>query len=114
MTTTLSPYLNFRGEARAALDFYAEAFGWGFTDWGSTYAAFDEGLDGGLQGDAAEAPAAPLVVLWASDLEAAQRKVEAAGGVVTRAVFASPAGGASTSATRRATAWSTWCARERT
>ena len=40
--------------------FYSRAFGWAFTDYGPTYAAFDEGLDGGFQADAAEASAAPL------------------------------------------------------
>ena len=35
--------------------FYANAFGWAFTDYGPTYAAFNEGLDGGFQADAAEA-----------------------------------------------------------
>lgn len=72
--------------------FYADAFGWRFTDYGPTYAAFDEGLEGGFQGDAAEAPTAPLVVLWADDLEAMLAKVEAAGGGVTRAIFVFPGG----------------------
>ena len=72
--------------------FYADAFGWRFTDYGPTYAAFDEGLEGGFQGEAAEAAGAPLVVLWADDLKAMQARVEAAGGVVTRAAFAFPGG----------------------
>ena len=80
------------GDLPATKRFYAQAFGWSFTDYGPTYAAFDEGLDGGLQADAAEATAAPLVVLWADDLEAMQRRVEAAGGVLTRAPFAFPGG----------------------
>ena len=80
------------GDLPGTKRFYADAFGWRFTDYGPSYAAFDEGLEGGFQGDAAEAPAAPLVVLWAHDLEAMQAKVEAAGGTVTRAVFAFPGG----------------------
>ena len=80
------------GDLPATKRFYAEVFGWIFTDYGPTYAAFDEGLDGGFQSDAAEATAAPLVVVWADDLEATQRKVEAAGGVLTRAVFVFPGG----------------------
>jgi uncharacterized protein len=72
--------------------FYAEAFGWSFTDYGPTYAAFEQGLEGGFQGDAAEAPSAPLVVLWADDLQAMQARVEAAGGTVTRPIFAFPGG----------------------
>ena len=49
--------------------FYASAFGWSFTDYGPTYAAFNEGLDGGFQADAEEAPAKPLPVLYSDALE---------------------------------------------
>ena len=35
------------GELPATKAFYASAFGWAFTDYGPTYAAFNEGLDGG-------------------------------------------------------------------
>ena len=50
--------------------FYSAAFGWSFTDYGPTYAAFDEGLEGGFQADASEAPAKPLPILYSADLEA--------------------------------------------
>ncbi len=36
------------GELPATKAFYAQAFGWGFTDYGPDYAAFNEGLDGGF------------------------------------------------------------------
>ena len=72
--------------------FYAEAFGWRFTDYGPTYAAFDEGLEGGFQGDPAERPSAPLMVLYADDLDAMLLKVSAAGADVTRPIFAFPGG----------------------
>ncbi len=29
--------------------FYSAAFGWTFTDYGPTYSAFEEGLEGGFQ-----------------------------------------------------------------
>ncbi len=80
------------GDLPAVKRFYAEAFGWAFTDYGPTYAAFDEGLEGGFQADAAEAPAAPLVVLWADDLEALLGRVQAAGAVITRPIFTFPGG----------------------
>ena len=70
----------------------AAAFGWAFTDYGPTYAAFDEGLDGGFQADAAEAPAAPLPVLYSEELEATLAAVEAAGGVILKPIFAFPGG----------------------
>ena len=76
----------------ASKRFYAEAFGWRFTDYGPTYAAFDEGLEGGFQADPAEAPAAPLMVLYADDLDAMLVKVTAAGADVTRPIFAFPGG----------------------
>src|SRR3546814_16369034 len=51
-----------------------------FTDYGPAYAAFAEaGVDGGFNGDASDQAAAPLVVLFATDLEAMHAKVLAAG-----------------------------------
>lgn len=77
----------------ASRRFFAEAFGWSFVDYGPTYAAFaDAGVDGGLQADAAERPVAPLVILFATDLEAAEARVRAAGGTITRPIFAFPGG----------------------
>lgn len=73
--------------------FYAEAFGWRFVDYGPTYAAFDEaGLDGGFQGEPAAAPAAPLPILYAADLEAMADKVTAAGGQIVEQIFSFPGG----------------------
>jgi hypothetical protein len=72
--------------------FYRDAFGWTFTDYGPSYAAFQEGLDGGFQADAAEQLTAPLVVLYARDLEAMEAKVRAAGGRITRPIFSFPGG----------------------
>lgn len=86
-------YIEFPGgDLGASKAFYAQAFGWGFTDYGPTYAAFDQGVDGGLQGDAAEAPAKPLVILYAHDLEAMAAKLQAAGGVIVRPIFSFPGG----------------------
>lgn len=72
--------------------FYREAFGWVFTDYGPSYAAFSEGLDGGFQSDAAEGLSAPVVVLYARDLEAMEAKVREAGGEVIRPIFSFPGG----------------------
>lgn len=72
-------------------DFYGQAFGWRFIDYGPTYVAFeDAGVDGGFQGEMAASK--PLVVLFATDLEAMQAKVEAAGGEVTVPIFSFPGG----------------------
>src|SRR5690606_4137479 len=58
--------------------FYSQAFGWTFQDYGPTYAAFSEGLDGGFDADGA-AGAPPLPVLYATDIEAALKRVTDAG-----------------------------------
>ena len=71
--------------------FYEAAFGWAFQDYGPTYAAFDQGLDGGFDADP-ERPKAPLPVLYATDLEAMATRVEAAGGVILRPIFDFPGG----------------------
>ena len=83
-------YLELRGgDLAATKGFYAEAFGWSFTDYGPEYAGFDQGLEGGFfQGG--DVP--PLPVLYAKDLEAMVDKVTAAGGKVLRPIFAFPGG----------------------
>ena len=87
-------YVELPGRDLAATkSFYSEAFGWRFTDYGPTYAAFgDSGLDGGFQADVAEAPAAPLVVIFTTDIEAMLGKVTAAGGEVVKPIFSYPGG----------------------
>ena len=60
------------GDLAAAKSFYTAAFGWGFTDYGPTYAGFEgAGLDGGLASGDAASKMVPLVILKADDLEAA-------------------------------------------
>ena len=78
------------GDLGATKTFYADAFGWRFTDYGPSYAAFDEGLDGGF--DANEATPKPLPVLYAHDLEAMAQKVTAAGGEIVKPIFEFPGG----------------------
>ena len=84
--------------------FYGGVFGWKFQDYGADYASFDRssaGVDGGFRtaapakrSAAAEqsAPAAPLVVLYSSDLKATEEAIVAAGGRVVVPVFEFPGG----------------------
>ena len=72
--------------------FYSAAFSWSFTDYGPTYSAFDEGLDGGFQADATEAPAKPLPILYSEDLEATLTAVENAGGTIVQPILSFPGG----------------------
>ena len=86
-------YVEFRGADMAAIKaFYGQAFGWSFTDYGPAYAAFSEGLDGGFDTDSEPHTRAPLVVLYAGDLEAMEARVTAAGGTVTAPIFSFPGG----------------------
>ena len=81
------------GDLTATKRFYGAAFGWMFTDYGPSYAAFEgQGADGGFNADAADATAKPLVVLYAQDLEAMEARILAAGGRVIRPISAFPGG----------------------
>lgn len=80
------------GDLPAVKAFYAEAFGWTFTDYGPDYAAFSEGLDGGFYADRREAAPAPLPVLYAHDLEAMLQAATAAGAEISRPIFSFPGG----------------------
>lgn len=78
------------GEVRR---FYTEAFGWSFTDFGSSYAATTSGdTDLGLNADPADATAQILPVIEVTDLEGVLAALEDAGGTVTRPIFSFPGG----------------------
>jgi uncharacterized protein len=80
------------GDLPAAKAFYSAAFGWSFTDYGPDYAAMSEGLDGGFNADPGDQAKAPLVILYARDLEAIQAKVRAAGGTILKPIYSFPGG----------------------
>ena len=81
------------GEIGAAKSFYEAAFGWSLAEFGPSYAATMTGdTDIGLQADPAEATRAPLPVIDVDDLEAALAAVSAAGGTISRSIFAFPGG----------------------
>ncbi|GGI86323.1 VOC family protein [Shewanella gelidii] len=76
--------------------FFGQVFGWQFLDYGPEYCCFSNaGIDGGFyQADQVFnlQQGSPLIVLYHDDLQAAQEKVVAAGGVITKAVFSFPGG----------------------
>ena len=78
----------------AVKQFYASAFGWSFIDYGPSYAAIDPsaGLDGGFDASTETRITKPLVILYASDLEAMEQKVREAGGKITVPIFSFPGG----------------------
>jgi len=86
-----------------AKNFYASAFGWKFTDFGSGYSGIHrmDGSDGEMGGLALDEKTTcgsrnttvpPLVVLYSSDLEASLSKVKDAGGNITKEMFSFPGG----------------------
>jgi len=76
-----------------AKSFYADAFGFAMTDFGPTYSCTMTGdVDLGLQGDAKEAPLAPLPVIQVESVEATETAVKRAGGVITKTTFSFPGG----------------------
>ncbi|MEI9989258.1 MAG: VOC family protein [Rhizomicrobium sp.] len=76
-----------------AKTFYGAVFGWTFTDYGPTYASFDDGrIGGGFTTDGTPRPGGPLVVFYTADLDATLARVKAAGGTITKPSFAFPGG----------------------
>lgn len=71
------------GDLGAFKKFYGAAFGWEFQDWGPDYVSFTgAGIDGGVRGGEAPIAGTTTVILYADDLEAAEKKVVSAGGVI--------------------------------
>ena len=68
----------------AAKAFYGSAFGWTFQDWGPDYVSFSEaGLEGGFRKSDSPSPrGGAMVILFAEDLEAAEKAVVDAGGEI--------------------------------
>ena len=73
--------------------FYAEVFGWEFTDYGPDYTSFHDGRLGGGFSAASEATAGgPLVVLYATNLADTEAKIKEHGGRIVRETFEFPGG----------------------
>lgn len=90
-------YLEFpTRDIKATKEFFSQAFGWSFQDFGPEYAAFsDQGIDGGFykaEVSSSTSNGAALVVFYSNDLEATQEKIENAGGVIIKPVFSFPGG----------------------
>jgi predicted enzyme related to lactoylglutathione lyase len=73
--------------------FYGNVFGWSFEDYGPDYASFSDGrLSGGFQTTSKVQAGGPLVVIYAADLVATERRVLQAGGIIAREIFSFPGG----------------------
>ena len=73
--------------------FYESAFGWSFKDWGSEYTSFDDGrIRGGFRTDVEPSSSGPLIVVYSTDLGAAEAAVKNNGGTIVQETFEFPGG----------------------
>jgi predicted enzyme related to lactoylglutathione lyase len=86
-------YIEFPSSSREHTSaFFQAAFGWGIVNYGPHYDALDgAGLDGGID-QSPEKVAATMAIIRTGDLDDAERRVVAAGGVITRPQFDFPGG----------------------
>lgn len=89
-TATLD-YVEFTSpQMEATQQFFADAFGWSFIDYGPDYKDIQgAGTGGGIERGATRAP---LPVVQTDDLEAMLTRVKAAGAEITQDIFAFPGG----------------------
>jgi predicted enzyme related to lactoylglutathione lyase len=77
-------------------DFFKQAFGWSFEDYGPEYSSFsNHGLDGGFfksDQKSLTRNGAALIIFYSLDLEATQAKIEKAGGAIVKPIFSFPGG----------------------
>jgi len=80
----------------ATKQFFEQAFGWSFQDYGPDYSSFsDQGLDGGFYKSdltSIAANGAGLLVFKSDNLEQTQAIIESAGGEISTAIFSFPGG----------------------
>ncbi|MGJ8561146.1 MAG: VOC family protein [Litorimonas sp.] len=79
----------------AMKEFYGEAFGWTFEDWGLTYVAIHgASIDGGFDQDSARKPSdqGVLVILYSDDLEASEASIRSLGGKISVSAYDFPGG----------------------
>jgi len=76
--------------------FFAELFGWTFTDYGPEYCSFDNaGLDGGFyesDNNGFRSEHGPLVVFYSRDIDAIKDKVISLSGTIVKDTFPFPGG----------------------
>ena len=83
-------------DIEATKQFFGDAFGWSFVDYGPDYTAFsDEGLDGGFfKSDLSSTTdnGSALIVFYSEKLEGTLVKVDNAGGLIVKPIFSFPGG----------------------
>ena len=82
-------------ELAVAKQFYGDAFGWQFTDYGPDYMGIRKhggGEVGGMRREPTVTRGGPLVVLYSRDLAASVTAVKDSGGQITTEPFSFPGG----------------------
>ena len=73
--------------------FFTKAFGFGALAFGDDYIEIrDAGVLGGVNGDAGDRPAAPVIGIRTDDIAAAAEAITAAGGTITKPAYDYPGG----------------------
>ena len=73
--------------------FYADCFGWQFTDYGPEYTAFSgDCVEGGFALTGEPKKGSILVILYSNTLEETQKIVEDNGGKIVNPIFSFPGG----------------------
>lgn len=80
----------------ATKQFFVQAFGWSFQDYGPEYTSFsDSGIAGGFYKSEISAKTvngSALIVLYSKEIKASYAKVKAAGGLILKEIFSFPGG----------------------
>lgn len=87
-------YVEFKStDLEATKNFYSNAFGWQFTDYGDSYIAFESsGLDGGFEKTDQPIVNGVFVVLYHNDLEFIKTKLIQLGVTISVDIFSFPGG----------------------
>ena len=86
-------YIEFPVRSVADAKRFYGIFGWTFEDYGPDYASFNDGrLNGGFTTAGTAKTGGVLVVIYAADLEAMEKKVLQAGGTIVRPTYSFPGG----------------------
>ena len=77
-------------------EFFTNAFGWSFDDFGTDYSAFmNQGLNGGFYKSDLKAKTSngsALLVFYSENLEETQQKIKTSGGKTVKDIFSFPGG----------------------
>jgi predicted enzyme related to lactoylglutathione lyase len=73
--------------------FYSQAFGWSFQDYGPNYVAFsDSGLEGGFAKSGEAVVNGALIILYHENLEGTKKKIIDSNGIISVDIYPFPGG----------------------